>query len=240
MADIKFLYEVIRTGILDDAVVEVTFQKTTTGTPLSKTVLLPPSEGYDISFSYDGVTFGDWLEIRPDTPFRLPAVARKARLRASLASLNNQELIKDGMAGDFDAAKDSLHDIRAYLESAIGAVSVAVTGSHTITVVHGITEQTIAFITPTRNLAFEAYFDVNTLITAGEGGLVRFRLKTQIDNTNLRTIDLSSFLIGTDEIHPVLEGFSDIGANTMSLTVQCSIAVSANRIIPYRIQGGIL
>jgi len=83
MADIKFLYEVIRTGVLDDAVVEVTFQKTTAGTPLSRTVLLPPSDtGYDISFSYDGVTFGDWIEIRPDTPFRLPAVTRKARLRS--------------------------------------------------------------------------------------------------------------------------------------------------------------
>jgi len=154
-------------------------------------------------------------------------------------TLANQELMKDGAAGDFDATKDSLHDIRAYLESALGSLSAAITGTHAITAAHGTVEQTIALITPTRNLPFAAYFDVNTLIVAGEGGTLTFRLKLQIDGTNLRTIDKSSFVIGTDEIHPSVNGFSDIGANAMSLTVQCSIAVSADRAVPYRILGGI-
>jgi hypothetical protein len=155
------------------------------------------------------------------------------------ATLENQELIKDGDDGDFDPSTDSLHDIREYLESMFGSLSAAITGTHTITVAHGTIEQTIVTLTPTRNLAFAAYFDVNTLVTAGEGGTLTFRLKLQIDGVTLRTIDLSSFVVGTDEIHPSVSGFSDIGANTISLTVQCSIAVSANRTVPYRILGGI-
>jgi len=156
------------------------------------------------------------------------------------ATLENQELIKDGGDGDFVPTEDSLHDIRQYLEAAFGSLSAAITGTHTITAAHGTVEQTVVTLTPTRNLPFAAFFDVNTLIVAGEGGTLTFRLKLQIDGANLRTIDLSSFVVGTDEIHPSVSGFSDIGANTLRLTVQCSIAVSVNRSVPYRILGGLV
>lgn len=155
------------------------------------------------------------------------------------ATLENQELIKDGGDGDFDASTDSLHDIREYLESVFGSLSAAVTGTHTITVAHGTVEQTIATLNPTRNLSFAVYFDVNALIAAAEGGTLTFRLKLKIDGTTFRTIDLSSFQVGIDEIYPSLTAFSEIGASTISITVQCSGAVTVNRNVPYKILGGI-
>lgn len=156
------------------------------------------------------------------------------------ATLENQELIKDGDAGDFDASTDSLHDIRAYLESVFGSLSAAVTGTHTITIAHGTVEQTIATLSPTRNLSFTVYFDVNALIAVAEGGTLTFRLKLKIDGINFRTVGLSSFQVGTDEIHPSLNGFSEIGTGTLSITVQCSNAVTGDRVVPYKILGGIL
>jgi hypothetical protein len=150
------------------------------------------------------------------------------------ATLANQELIKDGGDGDF-LTTDSLHDIKA----AIGGSTPAISGTHIITAAHGTAEQTIVNLSPSRSLSFCAYFDVQTLIDASEGGEVIFRLKLKVDGTNLREIDISSFLVGTDSIHPSVSGWSEIGTNTMSLTVQCSSAVTVDRNIPYKILGGI-
>jgi len=150
------------------------------------------------------------------------------------ATLANQELIKDGATGAF-VASDSLHDIKA----AIGGSTPSISGNHTITVAHGTTEQTVISLSPTKNLPFVIYVDVQPLITASEGGTITLRLKLRIDNTNLRTIDISTFLINVDEIHPTVEGFAEIGVNTMSLTIQCSQGVTMNRIVYYKVLGGI-
>lgn len=150
------------------------------------------------------------------------------------ATLANQELIKDGATGAF-VASDSLHDIKA----AIGGSTPPIIGNHTITVAHGTTEQTITLFSPTKNLPFAIYVDVQSLVVAGEGGIVTLRLKLKIDNTNFRTIDIATFLVGTDEIHPEVEGFAEIGVSKMSLTIQCSQAVTMDRIIYYKVLGGI-
>lgn len=238
---LKFLYEVITQGLVDGEVYVLTFEKTTAGKALSRSVLLPAIEiDYEICFSYDdGVTYGDWISVIAQRPVRIPIAATHAKVRGELAALNNQELIKDGGVGDFDATKDSLHDIREYLETASSGLSPSITGTHTITPAHGLSEQTITTITPTRNLEFEIYFDVSTLITAGDGGLLTFRLNMEVDGITLRTIDNATFQVGTDEIYPVLNGYSDIGTNTLSITVQCSSVVTGFRVIKYKILGGI-
>jgi hypothetical protein len=109
-------------------------------------------------------------------------------------------------------------------------------GTHTITVAHGVAEQIVATFTANRTGKLAVELDLNTLVVAVEGGTVTVRLKHMIDNATRRTIDLAQFIVGTDEVHPTLEGWVDAGnANGVQVTIQCSVAVTMNRDIPYKI-----
>lgn len=85
----------------------------------------------------------------------------------------------------------------------------------------------------TGELAVE--LDLNALILIPEGGTVTCRLKHKI-KTTLRTIDICEFIIGTDEVHPTLTGWVDHQvADSVQVTMQCSSAPTAGRVIPYKI-----
>jgi hypothetical protein len=57
-----------------------------------------------------------------------------------------------------------------------------------------------------------------------------------IDNANRRPIDIATFIVGTDEIHPTVSGWVDAAnANGVEVTIRCSSAVTAPRTVPYKI-----
>ena len=86
----------------------------------------------------------------------------------------------------------------------------------------------------TGELAFE--LDLSALVTAAEGGTVSCRLKHKIDETTVRIIDLCEFIVGTDTVHPTLTGWVDHQvADSVQVTMQCLIAPTAGRVIPYKV-----
>jgi len=111
--------------------------------------------------------------------------------------------------------------------------------THTITPAHAAVEQSITTFKAHRSGELAVEFDLNTLVAAtpaDDGKIVTVRLKHMIDNTTRRTIDLATFVVGTDEIHPTLAGWVDAAnANGVEITVQMSAAVAANRVVPYKI-----
>jgi len=109
------------------------------------------------------------------------------------------------------------------------------TGTHNIEIAHGTAVQTVLDISPIRHGNIAVQFDLNTVIVAIEGGTITFRLQNMIDGVNLRIIDRTDFLIGTDEVHPTISGFVQEGTNTVRVTIQVNSAVSAQRAVPYRI-----
>lgn len=109
------------------------------------------------------------------------------------------------------------------------------TGTHNVEVAHGTAEQSLASLTPTKNGELAVMFDVDALETADEGGTVTFRLKVKIDGTNFRTIDTATYLVGTDEMHPITKEVAFKGADMAQITIQCSSAVTAPRTVPYRV-----
>jgi hypothetical protein len=91
-------------------------------------------------------------------------------------------------------------------------------------------------LTPHRTGELAVELDLNALIAVPEGGTVTCRLKHKIDETTLRTIDICEFIVGTDEIHPTLTGWVDHQvATSVQVSIQCSIAPTAGRVIPYKI-----
>ena len=112
----------------------------------------------------------------------------------------------------------------------------ATDGTHDIEVAHGTDEQTVVVFKAHRTGKLAVQLDLNALVEANEGGTVTVRLKHMIDNTNRRTIDLATFVVGTDEIHPTVSGWVDAANdNGVEVTIQCSSAVTATRTIPYKI-----
>jgi len=105
--------------------------------------------------------------------------------------------------------------------------------THTVTVAHGTVEQTIATIAPGRTGPFEFQLDVNALEAAVEGGTVTLRLKHKIDATTARTVDLATYIVGTDTIHPSVNAMVKEGASLVVVTLQVSSAVTVNRACPY-------
>jgi len=147
---------------------------------------------------------------------------------AGTATLDNQELILDGGTGNFDEGTDNLHAISGILRGE------SVVATHTVEAAHGKAETVIATFDMPCVGQLIVQFDVQSLIDAQEGDMLQFRLKHKIDGTNYRTIDTASFLVGTDEIHPELQGWLSEGAAVGIVTMQCSAAVTNNRNVPYK------
>lgn len=107
--------------------------------------------------------------------------------------------------------------------------------THTITVAHAAAEQTITTFTAHRVGELAVELDLNALIGPEDTKIVTVRLKHMIDNATARTIDIATFVVGTDEIHPSLSGWVDTTASGVEVTIQMSLAVAANRDVPYKI-----
>jgi hypothetical protein len=107
---------------------------------------------------------------------------------------------------------------------------------------HGIAEQTVRNISPNQYGEIEIHYD---MISPGFGGaetgkIITVRLYEKIDGTNLRQIDDFQYTIGTTVSSPVLRGYVTRGTNTARLTMQASVAMTADYNIPLDIiEGGV-
>jgi hypothetical protein len=127
----------------------------------------------------------------------------------------------------FHYFKDSILD---KLDSIVPSTPSILT--HTVTNAHGTAEQTISTVTPVSTGKILVQVDLATLVAATEGGTVTVRLKSMIDGSTLRTIDRATFAVASDEIHPSVSGMVTTTSNSVTVTIQCSSAATANRAVP--------
>jgi len=104
--------------------------------------------------------------------------------------------------------------------------------NHTITVANDQVETEMFEVAKAGIYSLSIYIDVQTMITADEGGLLTFRLYNQIDATNYRCIDKAEFRVGTDDEHPTFE--LDMVHDYCKVMVICSTVVGGDRLVPYR------
>ena len=115
--------------------------------------------------------------------------------------------------------------------------SYVTTGSHTITDSNDTVETEVVALTAHRTGELAVELDLNSLIAIPEGGTITCRLKHKI-LSELCTIDICEFIIGTDEVHPTLTGWIDHQvADSVQVTIQCSSNITGGqtRAIPYKV-----
>jgi len=111
---------------------------------------------------------------------------------------------------------------------------VRTVSTHTVTVAHGTNETTVTgfpLVKGDVTWGFSIYLDLATLVTAVEGGTVTVRYYQKTDAAHYALIGKSVFVVGTETIMPsceVMRGYNDI-----TVTIQCSAAVTGNRIVPF-------
>jgi len=163
---------------------------------------------------------GSILERLEDLLTKIDGNASASNYTAARAALldNLSQLDSGGIPADIDELK--------------GGTS---TGTHNVEVVHGTEEQVFATISPAKNGKMAVVFDLDTLEGASEGGTITVRLKQKVDGANFRTIDRATYIVGADEMHPIVEEVAFKGADTAQISIQCSSAVTTQRAIPYRV-----
>jgi len=144
---------------------------------------------------------------------------------------SNYAELTDGSHG-LAALKTAIDNVDSGNTELVGETSTA---THNIEVADGTSEVSVATFSPSKNGKFAVQFDVSAIETAGEGGTVTLRLKSKLDGTNLRTIDKSSYIVGTDEMMPGVEDTVFKGTDIVEATIQCSSAVTLQRAVPYRV-----
>jgi hypothetical protein len=108
------------------------------------------------------------------------------------------------------------------------------TGDHSVTTANDTVETTIFTATPVYGGRIVVELDLQTLVTAGEGGTITTKLKHMIDDATLRIIDEDEFVVGVDTVMPRLEGaFSNVTASNCQVTIQCSDNVTETRVVPW-------
>jgi len=130
------------------------------------------------------------------------------------------------------ALKTAIDNVDSGNTELVGGTSTA---THNVEVADGTSEVSVATFSPSKNGEFAVQFDVSALETAGEGGTVTIRLKSKLDGTNLRTLDKSSYIVGTDEMMPAVKDTVFKGTDVVEATIQCSSAVTLQRAVPYRV-----
>jgi len=81
---------------------------------------------------------------------------------------------------------------------------------------------------------YEMQWDLSTLVTAGEGGNVDGYIYSKVITTFIiRGVD--RMIIGTDVVHPTCEKGFVGGDSQLQEGLQCSVAVTANRLVGWRI-----
>ena len=82
------MYQVFK-GTAENSPLTLTYAKSTTGTPLSKAVSIYAFDNsMYISFSYDGLTYANQIEIPSGRFFHLSVTARSAQVQNKTAGLN--------------------------------------------------------------------------------------------------------------------------------------------------------
>jgi hypothetical protein len=113
----------------------------------------------------------------------------------------------------------------------LGEIGEESVGSHSVTTSNDKTETLVFEVTKIDNYRISAYFDVNALVAAVEGGTVTFRYYNKIDETTYRLIGSSVFIVGTDVVHPSIEAVQI--HHNFKVTIQCSTDVTTTRAVPY-------
>lgn len=81
---------------------------------------------------------------------------------------------------------------------------------------------------------YEFQWDLSTLVTAGEGGNVDGYIYSKVITTFIKR-DLDRMVIGTDVLHPTCEKGFVGGDSQLQEGLQCSVAVTANRLVGWRL-----
>lgn len=112
----------------------------------------------------------------------------------------------------------------------------SISGSYNRTVANGTTliATNVTNIDLWASGKYEFQWDLSTLVTAGEGGNVDGYIYSKVITTYIRR-DMDRMVIGTDNLHPTCEkGF--VGSDSqLQEGLQCSVAVTANRLVGWRI-----
>lgn len=111
-------------------------------------------------------------------------------------------------------------------------ITLDTAGTHDITTANDKIETDVVEITDTTKYGLSMYFDLNTLVAAGEGGTVTIRMKNKIDESTYREVGKATFIVGSTTTHPSFEVMR-INHN-VKFTIQCSTDVTVTRQINYR------
>ena len=117
-------------------------------------------------------------------------------------------------------------------------VSNSEPGSFIIMAVHGTVEQNMTSYSPIHNRRVGVHVDLSSLVASGEGGTVTVRFKHKVDDVNYVPVDIASFIVGVDELHPELDAWGSSEDDAMLITIQLASAVTADRTVYYKIMEG--
>jgi hypothetical protein len=106
--------------------------------------------------------------------------------------------------------------------------------AHNITTTDDTIETLVVEVANAKVYALSAYFDLDVLETAAEGGTITIKAYNKIDGTNYsdKPIAKIDYNIGASSVYPNLEA-SRLNGYT-KFTIQCSGNVSTTRTISYR------
>jgi len=123
------------------------------------------------------------------------------------------------------ASQSYLQGNKVYLWSTTFPITAAMTD----------VEQTLVDFTPWKDGQVDFNCDVSTLIANEVGKMATFKLYAKIDDTNLKPLAQTSFVAGSDTLHPhiALQSVGDL--QTVRATVKMSATVGANRDIIYKL-----
>ena len=175
-----------------------------------------------------GGSDSDSYPIASDTKF-IKSVALTGEVAYSIGDIlkiSITEKLKNFIAktgGTEVPASKSLYDFLLTTDTA---------GTHDITTANDKTETDVVEIPDTTRYGLSIYFDLSTLVTAGEGGTVTIKMYNKVDESTYRQIGSATFIVGSTLTHP---NFSEDRLNhNVKFTVECSTDVTVTRQINYR------
>jgi len=183
-----------------------------------------------------GYTLADSLKVATDVLLQqdLTTQTRDSRSIAAYVEGIGINASPDGYdsstvtANEDGSVFERLEDLKQLLDDNVTDAS--------FTTVNDVAEHTVVTFTAHRTGELAVQLDLDELITAVEGGTVTVRLKHMINNVTRRTIDKATFIVGVDEVHPSVQGWVDKNnANGVEVTIQCSVAPTAGRSVPYKV-----
>ncbi len=132
---------------------------------------------------------------------------------------------------------DQIDDVPTTSE-AEGYVENAVDGgdlTHDITTANDTVETQVTEIAKTGIYTLSVYFDLDTLESAVEGGLIKIRVYNKVDGTNYsnKPVAYIPYVVGAENEYPSVE--ANMLHGYTKLTIQCTTDVTATRTVAYRV-----